>query len=116
MNLTFIATYEPTMSSSEEYQDKFYEELNEVVETTSKSYKLSILGEFNARVGTNYETWNGVLRKHGIGKQTTTAYGFCNCAPSTKSPSQTHCFVCQIIRKRPGCIRDLNTGISSTMC
>ena len=52
-----------------EYRKKSNEELNEVLTTTSKSDKLLILGDFNARVGTNYVIWNGVLEKDGIRQQ-----------------------------------------------
>ena len=64
---TIISAYAPTMTNPEETKDKFYEELDLLVAST-KSVKLILLGDFNARVGSDYHAWYRVLGKHGIGK------------------------------------------------
>ena len=70
-NLTFIAAYAPTMPSSEEYKDKFYEGLNEILATTSKStlsdswFSVTSLPEWELTT----KPGMGILGKDGIGKQ-----------------------------------------------
>lgn len=64
---TFISAYAPTMSNPEETKDKFYEDLDSLIAATPKKDKLIILGDFNARVGTDYQTWEGVIGKNGVG-------------------------------------------------
>ena len=65
--LTIISAYAPTMTNPDEVKNKFYEELNSVIVTVPKADKLIILGDFNARVGTDSTTWEGVIGKHGVG-------------------------------------------------
>ncbi|BHF79625.1 hypothetical protein SprV_0702274600 [Sparganum proliferum] len=47
-------------------RDKFYEDLYDLLATVSKVDKLIVLGEFNARVGTDHTAWRGVLGPHGL--------------------------------------------------
>ena len=65
---TVISAYAPTLTSSDEIKDAFYEELNELVKNVPPCDKLILLGDFNARVGTDCNNWKGVLGPHGIGK------------------------------------------------
>ncbi|XP_076028443.1 uncharacterized protein LOC143017538 [Oratosquilla oratoria] len=65
---TIIRAYAPTLTSSDEAKEAFYEELNTLVKDVPPSDKLFLLGDFNARVGANYNNWNGVLGLHGIGR------------------------------------------------
>nr|VZI08015.1 unnamed protein product [Spirometra erinaceieuropaei] len=46
-------------------RDKFYEDLHALLTTVSKADKLIVLGDFNARVGTDHTAWRGVLGPHG---------------------------------------------------
>ncbi len=48
-------------------KDKFYKDLNSVIATVPNADKLIILGDFNARVGYDSTTWEGVIGKHGVG-------------------------------------------------
>ena len=66
--LTLVSVYAPTMTNPEEAKDKFYEELNSIILNTPKSDKLMLLGDFNARVGSDNEIWGDVIGQYGVGK------------------------------------------------
>ncbi|VDL91944.1 unnamed protein product [Schistocephalus solidus] len=55
------------MTSSDAAKDKFYEDLHALLATVPKGDKLIVLGDFNARVGTDHAAWQGVLGPHGFG-------------------------------------------------
>ncbi|BHF76578.1 hypothetical protein SprV_0501967600 [Sparganum proliferum] len=63
---TIISAYAPPMTSPEAARAKFYEDLHVLLATVSKADKLVVLGDFNARVGTDHTAWRGVLGPHGI--------------------------------------------------
>ena len=50
---TLISAYAPTMSNPDEIKGKFYEELDALISSVPSTEKLMVLGDFNARVGTN---------------------------------------------------------------
>nr|VZI31712.1 unnamed protein product [Spirometra erinaceieuropaei] len=61
---TIISAYAPLMTSPDAALDKFYEDLHALLATVSKADKLIVLGDFNARVGTDHTAWRGVLGPH----------------------------------------------------
>nr|VZI31861.1 unnamed protein product [Spirometra erinaceieuropaei] len=64
---TIIGAYAPPMTSPDAAAgDKFYEDLHALLATVSKADKLIVLGDFNARVGTDHTAWRGVLGPHGL--------------------------------------------------
>nr|VZI44272.1 unnamed protein product [Spirometra erinaceieuropaei] len=63
---TIISAYAPPMTSSDAVRDKFYEDLHALLAAVSKADKLIVLGDFNARVGTDHTAWRGVLGPHGL--------------------------------------------------
>ena len=65
---TIISAYAPTMTNPEDVKDKFYEELHAVIATVPKADKLIILGDFNARMGSDNISWNGTIGKYGVGR------------------------------------------------
>ena len=65
---TIISAYAPTMTNPDEIKDKFYENLDRTISQVLKKDKLVVLGDFNARVGTDHQTWQGIIGKQGIGK------------------------------------------------
>lgn len=64
---TIVSAYAPTMTNPDEVKDKFYQDLNAVITTLPNADKLIVLGDFNARVGCDSTTWEGVIGKHGVG-------------------------------------------------
>ncbi|BHF74305.1 hypothetical protein SprV_0501739000 [Sparganum proliferum] len=63
---TIISAYAPPMTSPDAARDKFYEDLHALLATVPKADKLVVLGDFNARVGTDYTAWRGVPGLHGL--------------------------------------------------
>ena len=56
------------MTNPDEFKDKFYDDLDSVISAASRTDKLILLGDFNARVDTDHQTWEGVIGTEGIGK------------------------------------------------
>ncbi|CAH1259012.1 PKD1L3 [Branchiostoma lanceolatum] len=67
-HLSIISIYAPTLAASDSDKDQFYDSLNAAVRAVPHADKLAILGDFNARVGSNRLLWQGVLGNHGVGK------------------------------------------------
>nr|VZI16230.1 unnamed protein product [Spirometra erinaceieuropaei] len=63
---TIISAYAPPMTNPDAVRDKFYEDVHALLATVSKADKLIVLGDFNARVGTDHTAWRGVLGPHGL--------------------------------------------------
>ena len=64
---TIVSAYVPTMTNPDEVKDKFYDDLDSVISATPRTVKLILLGDFNARVGTEHQTWKGVIGTEGTG-------------------------------------------------
>ena len=64
-NITVIQLYAPTSNAEEAEVERFYEELQDLVELTPKKDVLFIIGDWNARVGSQ-ETPE-VTGKFGVG-------------------------------------------------
>ena len=65
---TLISAYAPTLTSDPETKDEFYANLETLIQGTSSEEHLILLGDFNARVGTDHDSWPTCLGKHGTGK------------------------------------------------
>ena len=51
---TIVSAYAPTMTNPDEVKDKFYDDLDNAISATPRTDKLILLGDFNARVGTDH--------------------------------------------------------------
>ena len=65
--ITVIQVYAPTSNAEEAEVEQFYEDLQDVIELTPKKYVLFIIGDWNAKVGSQ-ETPGGT-GKFGLGVQ-----------------------------------------------
>ena len=66
-NITVIQVYAPTSNAEEAEVEQFYEDLRNLLELTPKKDVLFIIGDWNAKVGSQ-ET-PGVTGKFGLGVQ-----------------------------------------------
>ena len=66
-NITVIQVYAPTTDAEEAKVDQFYEDLQDLLELTPKKDVLFIIGDRNAKVGS--QEIPGVTCKLGLGEQ-----------------------------------------------
>ena len=66
-NITVIQVYAPTSNAEEAEVEQFYEDLQDLLELTPKKGVLFIIGDWNARIGSQETT--GVTGKFGLGVQ-----------------------------------------------
>ena len=69
-NITVIQVYAPTSHSEEADVEQFYEDLQDLLELTPKKDVLFIIGDWNAKVGS--QEIPGVTGKFGLGVQNET--------------------------------------------
>lgn len=65
-HVTIIEAYAPTETGEEDEKDKFYEDLQELMDKTPRHDLIMVLGDFNAKVGNRSEIWGKTLGKHGV--------------------------------------------------
>ena len=63
-----FSIYAPTFGASEEIKDHFYDELDSLIGKTPKVEPLILLGYFNARVGSDHQSWPSCIGHHGTGR------------------------------------------------
>ena len=66
-NITVIQVYAPTSNAKEAEVERFYEDLQDLLELTLKKDVIFIIGDWNAKVGS--QEIPGVTGKFGLGKQ-----------------------------------------------
>ncbi len=66
--VNILSVYAPTLCSSQEAKNRFYETLDEALSAIPSTEGLYMLGDFNARVGADNNTWPSCLGPQGIGK------------------------------------------------
>ena len=64
-NITVLQVYAPTSNAEEAEAERFYEDLQDLVELTPQKDVLFIIGEWNAKLGSQETT--GVTGKFGLG-------------------------------------------------
>nr|XP_054750072.1 craniofacial development protein 2-like [Lytechinus pictus] len=66
--VNILSCYAPTLCSSAEIKDQFYEHLDSVIANVPANEHLFLLGDFNARVGADHDSWPKCIGHFGIGK------------------------------------------------
>ena len=67
LKISIVVVYAPTNDSTEETKEAFLEQLQGVINNIPKHDILLVIGDFNAKVGSNNEGHVSVMGKHGIG-------------------------------------------------
>ena len=77
-NITVILVYAPTSNAEEAEAERYYEDLQDILELTPKKDVLFIIGDWNAKVGS--QEIPGITGKFGLGVQNEAGQrltGFC---------------------------------------
>ena len=67
-HLTIITVYPSTLTCSHDVKEDSFDNLDNVIKTTQQIDKLVLLGDSNASVGRDQNSWVRVLGKHGVDK------------------------------------------------
>ena len=86
---TFVSVYSPTLNSSDDVIDRFYDTLYPTLRRISQDCKIILLGDFNARVGRNHDILHGVIGHHGDGNVNSSVSGCFLSALNWVLPLQT---------------------------
>ena len=66
--VTIMSVYAPTLCSEEYTKDKFYEELDCAINKLPTNEHLYLLGDFNARIGSDHAAWPRCIGRFGVGR------------------------------------------------
>ena len=67
--ILFVCAYAPTLAAKQRTKDQFYAGLQTVLDQNWDAHIRYILGDFNARVGTDHLTYKGILGPYGTGNK-----------------------------------------------
>ena len=65
---TLISAYAPTLDAEHNVKEDFYRALDAILQKTPATDMLILMGDFNAREGTEHLVWSKVIGEHGVGK------------------------------------------------
>ena len=66
--VTLVSVYAPMLSTTQDAKDEFYENLASTIRKIPSTKQLVLLGDFNARVGADNDSWPSCLGPFGVGK------------------------------------------------
>ena len=66
--VTLVSVYAPMLSATPDAKDEFYENLASTIRNIPSTEQLVLLGNFNARVGADNNSWPSCLGPFGVGK------------------------------------------------
>ena len=67
IKMNVILAYAPTNTSSEESKNEFYEQLEEILDSTKEKDVNILLGDFNAKVGNENRGYENCMGRYGLG-------------------------------------------------
>ena len=110
-----MIVYAPTLRSTADSKDQFYEELDVDIGNIPKTEQLYILRGFNARVGADHEAWPTCPGHHGMGKLSKMGRDFLSTAAIMDCQSLTHSSRTNHVTKCPGEIPGRFISINSIL-
>jgi len=99
-----------------EEKDEFYQLLSESLSIIPKGDELVLAGDFNARVGAEYNQWNGAIGPHSVSKMNENGQRLLElCTNYNLALTNTFFASCPNSKVTSGCIHGLVTGTIWTM-
>ena len=78
IKLSVVTRYAPTEEAEKEEKDNFYDSLQSILEDIPKHDILVVLGDFNARVGSDNTNRERIMGKHGTSTMTDNGSRLCD--------------------------------------
>ena len=69
INLSIIVCYTPTNDAEMEEKNSFYDQLQDEINATPKHDLIMVIGDLNAKVGSDNLAWKMTMGKHGVGNK-----------------------------------------------
>ena len=66
INISVVVAYAPTEGSCDSDKDEFYQQLEDTLSSLPRYDIKLLLGDFNARIGTDHSSWPGIIGKHSL--------------------------------------------------
>ena len=111
---TVLSVYAPTLQVEIGVKEAFYRDLHNLLQQVDSKDKLLILGDFNTRVGRDFELWKGVLGRQGIGNCNDNERLLLEFCSEHQLVIPTTCFSRRIGSRQHGDTHAPNTGTSWT--
>ena len=108
---TVLSVHAPTLQAVTGVKEVFCRDLHNLLQQADSKDKRFILGEFNTRVGRDFELWKEVLGRHGIGNCNDNGRLLLEYFLSTSSSLPTPCSSRRIGSKQHGDTHAPNTDI-----
>ncbi|CAE1294276.1 unnamed protein product [Acanthosepion pharaonis] len=71
--VTFVRVYAPTLSATPDIKDEFYDKLATTISIIPSKDQLVLLGDFNAKVGADHDSWPSCLGQQDERQRSETA-------------------------------------------
>ena len=114
INTTIIQCYAPTNNSEEESKEAFYEQLQAELENTPGHEMKIVIGDLNAKVGSDNTNYERAMGKEGCGSMNNNERDCWNAAGHTTLSLAGLSFHTQVSTNLPGVPPTAETRIRST--
>ncbi|VDP82256.1 unnamed protein product [Schistosoma curassoni] len=78
ISMNIIQCYTPTNDYNEEAKDQFYNRLQSIIEKCPTKDLTILMGDFNAKVGTDNTEYDEIMGRHGLGERNENGERFAN--------------------------------------
>lgn len=69
INMNLVQCYAPTNNDSEDEKEDFYQKLQAIVQTLSPRNLIMVMGDFNAKIGSDNTGMESVMGREGVGER-----------------------------------------------
>jgi len=66
INITVMVCYAPTNDAKDEVKDEFFQQMYDILAEQPRHDIKLVIGDFNAKLTTDYDSWPGVISKHSL--------------------------------------------------
>ena len=107
MSFHAVQCYAPTNDKSGEVKDEFYNQLQGILSSLSDQDVNILMGDFNAKIGSDNTGYDEVMGRHGLGEMNENGERFADACALNNVVIGAVCFRTRGYTRQPGCPRIL---------